>query len=47
MIRKKAMALTVGKTKRGRSKRRWSDYTKEDLHSIIGAVGTDAQDSVS
>jgi len=40
------MALTVGKRKRARSKRRWSDCTKEDLNSI-GAVDEDTQDRVS
>jgi len=37
------MAMSVGKRKRGRPKRRWSECNQEELESI-GAVPTDAAD---
>jgi len=37
------MAMSVGKRKRGRPKRRWSECNREELESI-GAVPTDAAD---
>lgn len=45
-VGKKAMTLRIGNRKRGRSNRRWSDCTKEDLNSVL-AVGADAQARVS
>jgi len=42
-VGKRVMVMSVGKRKRGRMKRRWSDSNWEDLESI-GVVATDAAD---
>jgi len=42
-VGKKVMELEVGRRKRGRPKRRWSDCTREDLKSV-GADEDDARD---
>ncbi|XP_047477347.1 uncharacterized protein LOC125030973 [Penaeus chinensis] len=45
-VGKRVMKMTVGKRKRGRPKRHWSDCNKEDLVNV-GAVARDAAERMS
>ena len=44
-VGKAVQNLTVGRRKRGRPKRRWEDFIKEDMESV-GVVEEDALDRV-